>query len=250
VRGGREILCWGLAAAALGLLLGPGGAMAAAPPALPASLWGRVTLPDGAPAPEGWTVGARVAGVMAGEGVTRGYGGHTVYTLHVPADDPATAAREGGRAGEGVEMVLCGVVLGVGATWQGGTNTRLDLTVPEGTVCEATAPPAPSPAATSPPTQAPTEVIAAATAAAPPPAAPALPSPAATDVARDGATGVAPQGAVGGTALPTPDAGTPAPSPEDPARSGGLDGALLAALVGAVAAGSLLVGRLLGVRRG
>ena len=63
--GGREI-CAGGSPRRPGAAAGPG-AMAAAPPALPASLWGRVTLPT-APAPEGWTVGARVAGVMAGRG--------------------------------------------------------------------------------------------------------------------------------------------------------------------------------------
>jgi len=200
-----------------------------------------VTLPDGAAAPEGLAVAALVEGVAAGEGVTREYEGHTVYTLHVLADDPDTPAREGGRAGDAVALALCGVALGVEGVWQGGTNTRLDLTVPEGLVCRATPTPSPSPTAT---------LTRAASAASPAGASPqeALRSPTRAVPAPTLDAGLEAQGHA--AALPVAAEGEPAQEPRAQARSGGLDGALLAALVGTVAVGALVVGRLRGALRG
>jgi hypothetical protein len=111
----------GLLALALGM---PGGARAA-PPALPSSFWGNVTLADGRDAPVGAVVRALVDGQARAEALTREFEGRTVYSLHVP-----------GSAGEAVGWELCDVPLPVHSAWQGGSNARVDLQAPPGADCQ------------------------------------------------------------------------------------------------------------------
>ncbi len=95
-------------------------------PSLPSSFFGSVTRADtGEPAPVGLSVIAMVGGQPAGETATFSFADETVYRLDVFGDDPDTAAKEGGVAGEEIILMVDGQPAGSG-TWQSGTNTRLD----------------------------------------------------------------------------------------------------------------------------
>lgn len=125
--------------ALLALALGMPGGARAAPPALPSSFWGNVTLADGRDAPLGAVVRALVDGQARAEALTREFEGRTVYSLHVP-----------GSAGEIVGWELCDLPLPVHSAWQGGSNVRIDLQAPPGADCqEPAAPTAPPPQAAS-----------------------------------------------------------------------------------------------------
>ncbi|NLD72394.1 MAG: hypothetical protein GX649_06715 [Chloroflexi bacterium] len=190
-------------------------------------------MADGTHAPEGLPVSALVEGAPAGEGLTRLQAGHVLYTLHVPADDPETAARDGGRAGDAVRLVLCGTPLEAVGAWQGGTNTRIDLTMPDGLSCQAaitpTASPRPSPRPTATPSPTTPRPMAAAPTA-PPPETGALASMASE-------RGAAPIEQV--SARVEGSATASAPSPDQQARSGSLDVGFVSALAGILALGGL-----------
>ncbi len=111
--------------ALLALALGMPGGARAAPPALPSSFWGNVTLADGRDAPLGAVVRALVDGQARAEALTREFEGRTVYSLHVP-----------GSAGEIVGWELCDLPLPVHSAWQGGSNIRADLQAPPGADCQ------------------------------------------------------------------------------------------------------------------
>lgn len=219
----------GVLALLAGLALGGTRPVAAAPPALPSSFWGLVTMPDGTNAPEGLPVSALVEGVPAGKGLTRLQAGQILYTLHVPADDPETASRDGGRAGDAVRLVLCGTPLDAVGTWQGGTNTRIDLTVPEGLACQAAITPTAGPLPTSTPLTTTPRPVA---------AAPTAPAPETDPLVRAaGEGGAAPIEQV--SARVEGSATASAPSPDQQARSGSLDVGFVSALAGILALGGL-----------
>ncbi len=71
--------------ALLALALGMPGGARAAPPALPSSFWGNVTLADGRDAPLGAVVRALVDGQARAEALTREFEGRTVYSCTSPA---------------------------------------------------------------------------------------------------------------------------------------------------------------------
>ena len=102
-------------------------ARASGPPPMPASFYGTVTV-DGADAPEGTRVSAWIDRVMYAETHTFIYDGRAMYTIDVPADDPATPEVEGGRPGDTILFHIGELQADQIATWQGGTNTELDLT--------------------------------------------------------------------------------------------------------------------------
>lgn len=95
-------------------------------PPLPASFYGTVTQ-NGVDVAEGTPVSAWIDGICYATTLVFNYGGHTMYALDVPADDPGTPERDGGRVGDTIVFRLAGLPAAPTATWHGGTNTRLDL---------------------------------------------------------------------------------------------------------------------------
>jgi hypothetical protein len=98
----------------------------AAPPALPSSFWGSVTV-NGARVPDGTLVQAAIDGHVLIEARTTLYQGNEVFALNVPADDPSTAAREGGAEGDIVTFIVGGLTAPQTGVWHGGTNQRVNL---------------------------------------------------------------------------------------------------------------------------
>jgi hypothetical protein len=102
------------------------GAPPASPPGLPASFYGTATL-DSRDAPVGSLVSAWIDGVKYAERPVVAYQGRAYYALDVPADDPATAQVEGGRAGDTIVFRFGAAPATQTAIWRGGSNSRLDL---------------------------------------------------------------------------------------------------------------------------
>lgn len=94
------------------------------PPQLPASFYG--TVPD---VLEGRAVVAKINGTEIRRTQIFAFRDRLYYRIDVPTDDPATPAREGGNPGDTIVFEMDGQPVYPTATWQGGTNTRLDLTV-------------------------------------------------------------------------------------------------------------------------
>lgn len=98
----------------------------AGPPPLPASFYGQVLIEGEAPSPT--SISAFIHDVQFAESPLISQAGQWVYALKIPADNPATADIEGGRAGDTVSF-FAGDTAVATAVWQGGTNTQLDLTI-------------------------------------------------------------------------------------------------------------------------
>jgi methionine-rich copper-binding protein CopC len=101
---------------------------ALAVPAQPHQFYGQVTV-GGAPAPQGIEVVAKIGGVQYASTVTDDqgrYGYNPVF--YVPADDPDTPTKDGGRNGDTVEFYVVGVLAGSSPFEIGGV-TKLDLAI-------------------------------------------------------------------------------------------------------------------------
>ena len=81
-------------------------AQAGSPP-LPSRFYGEITL-NGDDAPTGLTLSAWIDGVQYAETSITVAGGHSVYVIDVPADDPDTPGLEGGQNGDAVVFKLGG----------------------------------------------------------------------------------------------------------------------------------------------
>jgi hypothetical protein len=100
-----------------------------APPQIPASFYGTITAVS-ASLSSNTAVSAHVNGVEYAQTTLLQHEGQWVYTLKVPADDPATEAVEGGKPGDTIEFYLDGTPTGQTAVWQSGVNTSFDLSLP------------------------------------------------------------------------------------------------------------------------
>jgi hypothetical protein len=142
-----KIIFFSLALACLATLLAAIPALAFPP--LPSSLYGTVKVNDGS-VPDGTIVRALIDGQVYAEGRTQTYQGDSVYSLDVPGDDTATAARDGGREGDTIQFEIGDVLADQTGTWHSGTNVELNLT---GSAAGplATPPPTPSPVPTQTP---------------------------------------------------------------------------------------------------
>jgi hypothetical protein len=142
-----KIILFSLALACLATLLAAIPALAFPP--LPSSLYGTVKVNDGS-VPDGTIVRALIDGQVYAEGRTQTYQGDSVYSLDVPGDDTATAARDGGREGDTIQFEIGDVLADQTGTWHSGTNVKLNLT---GSAAGplATPPPTPSPVPTQTP---------------------------------------------------------------------------------------------------
>ena len=116
---------------------------------LPASFYGTVKI-NGENVPEGTIIRAIINSQVVATTQAILFQGETVYDIDVPADDPNTAAVEGGQEGDIIRFMLAGFLVRETATWQSGTDTEFNLSL----TANATLPP-PQPTETPTATQTP-----------------------------------------------------------------------------------------------
>ena len=98
-------------------------------PPLPSSFYGTVKV-NGANAPAGAILSARINGVEYARSTVGIYLSETVYSLEVTGDDLGTPdVIEGGKTGNTVVFYVDGVLANQTGTWNSGSNVRLNLTV-------------------------------------------------------------------------------------------------------------------------
>ena len=113
---------------ALGVLLTSVSPVLALPP-LPSSFYGTVKF-NGANAPAGTLVSAKINGVPYAYVTVQTDPGVTVYALDVPGDDASTpGATEGGVQSAPIVFLVDGVPANETGIWQSGTNVLRNLTV-------------------------------------------------------------------------------------------------------------------------
>ncbi|MEK7281814.1 MAG: hypothetical protein AAB037_05665 [Chloroflexota bacterium] len=102
---------------------------ALAVPQIPHQLYGTVTI-KGSAAPAGVTISANIGGTQYASVTTDAQGryGYSPSFFRVPADDPDTTAKEGGAAGETIQMYVAGVAVAT-TTFTYGAIENLPLTV-------------------------------------------------------------------------------------------------------------------------
>jgi len=98
----------------------------AAPPPLPSSYYGAVTL-NGENVPVGTQITAWINGVQYSSTGAILYQGSSVYSLDVPGDITGTTEIEGGRPNDVVVFKIGGVVASSAGVWQSGKNLSIDL---------------------------------------------------------------------------------------------------------------------------
>ncbi|MDP2954620.1 MAG: hypothetical protein Q8O76_15060, partial [Chloroflexota bacterium] len=113
----------GFAALLIVLLVAPAQAI----PTIPNQFWGTLAV-NGVAAPDGSQVSGKIEGIEYGRGITSG----GTYSVIVLGDDPDTAAKEGGGAGQQVLLHAKGFrstewMLGGQGTFEHGAVTRLNL---------------------------------------------------------------------------------------------------------------------------
>lgn len=127
-------------------LLGVSAASAESPPAPPARFAGKVTI-DGAKAPSGTIVEARIGATSCGSTSTFDQGGEARYVLDVPALDPG-ATPNCGTEDAAVSFYVGGKLANETGSWKNYQLNLLDLTV-------TTATETPTTTATATPTKTP-----------------------------------------------------------------------------------------------
>ncbi len=114
------------------LLVFPTLAVLAAPPALPASFYGRVRV-SGASAPAGSTIFVYSGGVeLAYIAVTQDPTHGSVYALNIPGDNPDTGLIDGGREGDILTFYIQlpsmqRIRAAQTGVWRSGANVALNL---------------------------------------------------------------------------------------------------------------------------
>jgi hypothetical protein len=99
-------------------------------PPLPSSFYGTVKY-NGGNVPIGFRVSARINGIKYALSPFILHNGDTAYHLDVPGDDSETPdVIEGGVSGDIVTFYVGTTQADQTATWHGGTNVALNLTVP------------------------------------------------------------------------------------------------------------------------
>ena len=99
----------------------------AAPPPLPSSFYGTVTL-NGANVPAGTLVSAWMDAVKVAEAATTVVDGDSVFTIDVPGAPSDTASLPGELEGRTIVFQVAGIAADQTGVWHFGTYTRLDLT--------------------------------------------------------------------------------------------------------------------------
>jgi len=128
-RGGTLVAVLALAMASVGVSL------AQSPPNPPARFVGTVTI-DGAPAPAGTTIEARIGTATCGVATVFMSGSEARYTLDAPAAQPSAA--ECGTEGASVSFYVGGKAAGQTGSWRNWELNQLNLTVVAPTPVPAT----------------------------------------------------------------------------------------------------------------
>ena len=95
-------------------------------PQPPSGFWGSVTI-SGQAAPAGTLVTAWIGDVQCAQAEVFTYGGASVYTLDVPADDPSTPQIDGGEAGDVIGFKIGSAWAVETSVWASGSVVELDL---------------------------------------------------------------------------------------------------------------------------
>ncbi len=113
----------------------------AAPPLLPTTLTGRLTL-NGVPAADGTVITALLNGTELASATVYSFGGTTGrYVLIVPGDDPDTLGQiEGGTQGQRISFGISGGTIAETANWAAGSLVQLDLTANPTTAADVSMP--------------------------------------------------------------------------------------------------------------
>lgn len=105
------------------------------PPPLPSSFYGSLQADSAASSPPGLVVSAYINETQYATTTIIAHEGQWVYSLKVPADNPATEEIEGGRPGDMVSFLVDGRLVAT-APWQSGSNTQVDLTIEPTTMAQ------------------------------------------------------------------------------------------------------------------
>jgi len=120
-------------------------------PQMPQQLYGNVTMNGGA-APAGVPVVASIDGVEYASTVTDASGkyGYSPQFFRIPGDDPVTPAKEGGVAGDTVQLSVAGAATAT-TNFASGSVANLNLAVtPQANPATPPTPPAPAPTVAPP----------------------------------------------------------------------------------------------------
>ena len=112
---------------AIGLLFSLVQPALAAPPSLPSSFYGKVTV-NGQVVPVGTVISARINGVEYAHFSAIIDAGQSWYTLDVPGDDPDTPGTQGGVEGDTIVFFIGPIQAAQTGIWHAGTNVVLNLT--------------------------------------------------------------------------------------------------------------------------
>lgn len=115
----KTLLTISIAAAILG--------MSSAPPILPSSFYGTVTV-NGSYIADGTSISAWIDGIQYADTSTFTFEGKSVYTIEVPADNPSTGVKDGGEEGDIIDFKIGSEEADQSGTWHTGTNVEINLT--------------------------------------------------------------------------------------------------------------------------
>lgn len=97
--------------------------------AAPSTFWGAISLNGQSVSPDTEVV-AWISDTRVATSTVQFQNGTSVYTLTVPADDPTTVQREGGRANDGVRFKIGTVWASENGSWSLSNTQKLDLHAP------------------------------------------------------------------------------------------------------------------------
>ncbi len=105
------------------------------PPPLPSTFYGILQADSAVSSTPGLVVSAYINETPYATTAIIAHEGQWVYSLKVPADNPATEEIEGGRPGDMVSFLVDGRLVAT-APWQSGSNTQVDLTIEPTTMAQ------------------------------------------------------------------------------------------------------------------
>lgn len=103
--------------------------IAALPPMPPNQFWGTATI-GGTPAPDGSIISAKIDGTEYANTTTSDGKYGVVSAFYLPSDNPDTLEKDGGVNGDTIEFYVEGAKANETGTFQWGSVSQLNLTVP------------------------------------------------------------------------------------------------------------------------
>ena len=101
----------------------------AGPPTMPSSFYGAASQ-NGFDLPDGTSISAWIDSIQFAQTSSFSFGGQSVYSMDVPADDPSTpAVIEGGIEGDVIVFKIEGFQSDQTGIWHGGSNQELNLSI-------------------------------------------------------------------------------------------------------------------------